>query len=182
MAVKNILIWPDDELKKISQPIIAFDDELKSIIKDLSDTMDAHGPMAGLAAPQIGILKRVFIIDIPPQDNEGNGTDGKEVFINPSIISKEGSFTWTEGCMSIPGIRGEVTRYDNIVLHFQDEAGVFHERKAHYYLSGAFQHELDHLNGILWVDYQSPMKKKVIKNKMLKFKELPIHEQQGWRE
>jgi len=183
MAVKNILIWPDARLKEISKPIMDFDEELKNIIQDLSDTMDAYGPMAGLSAPQIGILKRVFIIDIPPEDNEGNGTNGKEVFINPEIIAKEGSFSWKEGCMSIPGFRGPVKRYYKVRLSYQDQNGIINERDAHYYLSGGFQHELDHLNGILWVDYQSPLKKNFIKKKMLKFKELPPHEQQqGWRE
>jgi peptide deformylase len=182
MAIKDILIWPDDRLKEISKPIIDFDEELKNIIKDLSDTMDAYGPMAGLSAPQIGILKRVFILDIPPEDNEGNGTNGKEVFINPEIITKEGSFSWSEGCMSIPGLRGQVKRHDKVRLRYQDQNSLIHERDAHYYLSGGFQHELDHLNGILWVDYQSPLKKKFIKKKMLKYKDLTAQEQQGWRE
>lgn len=182
MALKPILIWPDPILKRVSEPVVDFAQELPSIIKDLTDCMEAFGPMAGLSAPQIGISKRVFIVDIAPEDNDGNGTNGREVFVNPEIIAKEGSFTWDEGCMSIPGLRGKVTRSYNITMRYQNEHGDTLEREAFYYLGGCFQHELDHLNGVLWVDYQNPLKRNMIKKKMLKLKELPISEQQKWRE
>jgi peptide deformylase len=182
MSVQNILIWPDPTLKKVAQPVTDFGDDLKSVVKDLTDSMDAFGPMAGLAAPQIGISKRVFIVDIPPEDNEGNGTNGREVFVNPEIYFKEGSFSWDEGCMSVPGLRGKVTRAYTVRMRYQNEQGEQLDREAFYYLGGCFQHELDHLNGVLWVDYQNPLKKNMIKKKMLKLKELPIEEQQKWRE
>lgn len=180
MAVKNVLIWPDPILKKVAEPVKDFGPELQNIIADLFDTMNAYGPMAGLAAPQIGISKRIFAVDIPPEDNEGNGTKGKEVFINPEIYFKEGSFSWDEGCMSIPDLRGKVTRAYTVKMRYQNERGEHLDREAFYYLGGCFQHELDHLNGILWVDYQNALKKNLVKKKMLKLKKLPIEEQQKW--
>lgn len=171
MAIKPILIWPDPLLKEVAQPVTDFGQELQNIIKDISDAMDSE-PMAGLSAPQIGILKRLFIIDIPPDHNEGNGTNGKEVFVNPEIFHKEGSFTWEEGCMSIPGFRGKVKRSYLVKMRYQNELGEHKEREAFYYLGGCFQHELDHLDGVLWIDYQSPLKKNFVRKKMLKLKEL----------
>ena len=180
MAIRNILIWPDPILKRVAEPVTDFGDELQRLIKDMSDTM-ASEPMAGLSAPQIGVSKRVFVIDIRPEDNDGNGTDGREAFINPEIYFKDGSFSWEEGCMSIPGFRGKVTRSQVVRMRYQNQHGEHRDREAFYYLSGCFQHELDHLNGILWVDYQSSLKKSFIKKKMIKLRKLPVEEQRLWR-
>lgn len=180
MAIKNILIWPDPILKQVALPVTDFGEELKNLVKDLSDTME-NEPMAGLSAPQLGVSKRVFVIDIAPEHNEGNGTNGKEVFVNPEIYFKEGSFSWDEGCMSIPGFRGKVTRAYTVRMRYQNEFGEHLDREAFYYLGGCFQHELDHLNGILWIDYQSAIKKGFIKKKMLRLKQLPVEEHQRWR-
>lgn len=171
MAVKNIVIWPDPVLKSVSEPVTQFNDELKFLVQDIFDTMDSE-PMAGLAAPQIGVLKRVFVLDIPPEHNDGNGTNGKEVFINPEIYQKEGSFSWEEGCMSVPGFRGKVTRANDIMVRYQNEHGEYLDKKATSYLAGGIQHELDHLDGILWVDYQSSIKKSFLKKKLMKIKNL----------
>ncbi len=180
MAIKDIIIWPDPILKQVAETVVDFGDDLKALIKDICDTMDSE-PMAGLSAPQVGVSKRVFVIDIPPDQNDGNGTNGKEIFINPEIYLKEGSFTWDEGCMSVPGFRGKVTRAHNVKMRYQNEHGQHLDREAFYYLGGCFQHELDHLNGVLWVDYQSPLKRNFIKKKMLKLKQLP-KEERRWRE
>jgi|SRR5580700_349630 peptide deformylase len=181
MAVKDILIWPDPVLKKRSEPVTDFGPELLSLINDIKDTMDSDS-MAGLSAPQIGINKRVFLVDIPPEHNEGNGTDGKETFINPEILTHEGSFIWEEGCMSVPGFRGKVKRSHRVIMRYQNESGAVLEREAFYYLAGCFQHEVDHLNGILWIDYQSALKRDFIKKKMLKLKELPPAERPKWKD
>jgi peptide deformylase len=178
MAKKDIIIWPDPILANKSLPIVSFDEGLQGLVQDLLDTMISE-PMAGLSAPQIGVNMRVFVADIDPKDNDGNGTDGTEVFINPEILKKEGSFSWEEGCMSIPNFRGEVSRAQKIFMRFQDINGQFHEREAISYLSGCFQHEIDHLDGILWVDYQSNTTKNFIKKRMLKLKQLP-KEKQKW--
>lgn len=179
MAAKRVLIWPDPILKKVAEPVTDFGPELKSLVKDICDSMD-NEPMAGLCAPQIGISKRVFVCDIDPADNDGNGTNGREVFINPEIYHREGSFSWEEGCMSIPGFRGKVKRSYTVKMRYQNEHGEHKEREAFYYLGGCFQHELDHLNGILWVDYQSTLKRNFIKKKMLQLQKLPLEEQPRW--
>jgi peptide deformylase len=181
MAIKDVLIWPDPILKQVSKPVTDFGPGLQELIQDLRDTMQSDA-MAGLSAPQIGVSERVFIVDIPPEHNDGNGTNGPEVFVNPEIIYKEGSFSWNEGCMSIPGFRGKVTRSYLVKMRYQNELGEHFEREAFYYLGGCFQHELDHLNGVLWVDYQSPMKKNLIRKKMLRLKEIPADERPKWRE
>lgn len=181
MAIKDVLIWPDPLLKRVAEPVNDFGPELLTLIQDIKDTMDMDS-MAGLCAPQVGVSKRLFVVDIPPEHNEGNGTNGKEVFINPEIIEREGSFSWEEGCMSIPGLRGKVKRSYKVILRYQNERGEYQEREAFYYLGGCFQHELDHLNGILWVDYQSALKRNLIKKKMLKLKSLPPHERPKFRD
>jgi peptide deformylase len=169
MTNDKILIWPDPRLKAKSEVVTDFGPQLQALIKDLKKNIVIE-PSAGIAAPQIGVHKRVFIMDIPPEDNDGNGTDGIEVFVNPEFVNAKGSFTWEEGCLSIPGIRGKVTRHDQITMRYQNEKGEHCEREAFYYLSGCFQHELDHLNGILWVDHQSPLKRNMVKKKMLNLK------------
>jgi len=164
-------------LKKISVPVTDFGDNTQRVIKDLLDTM-ANEPMAGLSAPQIGELVRIFVVDISPKSNDGNGTDGAEAFVNPEIIKKsEETFSWREGCVSIPGHRGEVKRFKNIILRYQDSFGHTKEREVMDYLSGCFQHEIDHLNGILWVDYQTAIKREFVRKKMIKLKTLPKEEQ-----
>ncbi|MBH1988741.1 MAG: peptide deformylase [Myxococcaceae bacterium] len=170
MAVRKVLIWPDPALQKKSELVTEFDTSLKMLVQDMIQTMEAIGNSAGLAAPQIGVHKRLFIADIPPEHNDGNGTDGPELFINPEFILKEGQFEWEEGCLSIPGERGKVQRAYRVIMRYQDLEGNTHQREAFDYLSGCFQHEADHLDGKLWIDYQSSFKKELVRKKMLKLK------------
>lgn len=168
MTVRKIRIWPDPVLLQVSKPVEKFDNSLKSLVQDMIESMKDVGNSAGLAAPQIGVHLRLFIADIPSEQNEGNGTLGVEAFANPEFILKEGQFEWEEGCLSIPGERGRVKRAYRVIMRYQDLEGVFHEREAFDYLSGCFQHEADHLNGKLWIDYQSTLKKDLVRKKMLK--------------
>jgi peptide deformylase len=170
MIAKEILIWPDTNLSKTSASVDVIDDSIHNLVADLIATMKHEGNSAGLAAPQIGIHKRLFIVDIPPENNNGNGTLGPEVFINPEFILKEGIMHWEEGCMSIPNERGWVTRFSRVIMRYLDLDGMRQEREAFDYLAGCFQHEADHLDGKLWVDYQSPLKRNLIRKKMLKLK------------
>lgn len=170
MTARTVLIWPDPALLKISKPVEKFDSSIRTLVQDMIDTMEEIGNSAGLAAPQIGVSIRLFIADIPPEQNEGNGTDGYEVFINPEFIHKEGKFEWEEGCLSIPGERGKVKRAYRVIMRYQDITGEFHEREAFDYLSGCFQHEADHLDGKLWIDYQSTLKKDLVRKKMQKIR------------
>ena len=175
MTAREVLIWPDPRLKQISEPITQIDESTHRLVRDLTHTMVREGPSAGISAPQIGVYKRLFIVDIPPDHNHGNGTEGVEVYINPEIIYKSDEvFTWDEGCLSLPGLRGQVTRHYTVVVRYQNLAGETLEREAIEYLGGCFQHEIDHLNGILWVDYQSKLKQNLIRKKMLKLKKAPI--------
>ncbi len=171
MTARTIRIWPDPCLLTVSTPIEKVDASVKELVQDLIDSMEVAGNAAGLAAPQIGINKRVFVANIPPEQNDGNGTDGYEAFINPEFIKKEGQFEWEEGCMSIPGERGKVKRAYKITMRFMDINGQMQEREAFDYLSGCLQHEADHLDGKLWIDYQSAMKKDMVRKKMQKLRE-----------
>jgi len=175
MPAKEVLIWPDPNLSKISEPVDVVDDDIRALVADLIATMEYEGNSAGLSAPQIGIHKRVFVVDIPPEHNKGNGTNGPEAFINPEIILKEGQFSWEEGCMSIPNERGWVNRAMRIMMRYTTLEGEVKEREAFDYLGGCFQHELDHLNGKLWIDYQTPLKRNIVRKKMLKLKKNLSH-------
>ena len=108
------------------------------------------------------------MVDIAPEHNDGNGTNGPEAFINPEFIRKEGSFSWQEGCLSIPDLRGTVTRHMRVVMKYLDIEGKEREIEAFDYLSGCLQHENDHLDGKLWIDYQSPQRKEMVRKKMQK--------------
>jgi peptide deformylase len=170
MSAKEILIWPDPTLTKVSEKVEQFDESLRSLAKDLIDTMVYEGNAAGLAAVQIGVLKRVFIADIPKEQNDGNGTDGPEAFVNPEFLLKEGSLSWDESCLSIPDERGPVKRAHRVIMKYQDLDGAFKEIEGIDYLAGCLQHEFDHLEGKLWIDYQGPIKRNLVKKRMNKLK------------
>jgi len=170
MSAKEILIWPDPTLAKVSEKVEQFDESLHALAKDLIDTMIHEGNAAGLAAVQIGVLKRVFIADIPKEQNEGNGTDGPEAFVNPEFILKEGSLSWDESCLSIPEEYGPVKRSSRVIMKYQDLDGTHREIEGFDYLAGCLQHEFDHLEGKLWIDYQGPIKRSLIKKRMIKYK------------
>jgi peptide deformylase len=175
MAVKPILIWPDPELLKVSQKVEAIDDSVRALVKDMFDTMyDADG--VGLAAPQIGVHKRVVVVDIRSYDRDR--PDGSKVeipsgehplvLINPVISNKQGELEWEEGCLSVPGETGMVTRAARCTLTYQDLEGVTHSVDAEGLKSVALQHETDHLDGKLFVDYLSRLRRGVIRKKMMK--------------
>ncbi|MEI6806619.1 MAG: peptide deformylase [Myxococcaceae bacterium] len=170
MTARKILIWPDPALLQVSKPVEKIDASIKALVQDMIDTMEDVGNSAGLAAPQIGVPLRLFMANIPPDQNDGNGTDGCEAFINPEFLIKEGQFEWEEGCLSIPGERGRVKRAYRVIMRYLDLNGVSHEREAFDYLSGCFQHEADHLDGKLWIDYQSSLKKELVRKKMQKLR------------
>ena len=164
MTVKKILLYPDPLLLMRSAKINIFDKNLVNLSKDLIDTMyDADG--VGLAAPQIGINKRIFVMDCSSENEEKDC----RVVINPEIehVSEElGSYK--EGCLSIPGITEEISRPKVIKVLYQDVNGVLQRDTYDDLWSICFQHELDHLNGKLFIDHLRPMKKILVKNKMKK--------------
>jgi len=164
MAVKKILLYPDPLLLTRSSKINIFDKNLVNLSKDLIDTMyDADG--VGLAAPQIGINKRIFVMDCSSENEEKDC----RVVINPEIEhASEELGSYKEGCLSIPGITEEISRPKVIKVLYQDVNGVLQRDTYDDLWSICFQHELDHLNGKLFIDHLRPMKKILVKNKMKK--------------
>lgn len=144
MAIRTIRKEEDPVLRKISKPIAVIDDKIKTLVGDMIETMyDADG--VGLAAPQIGILKRVVVIDIYDET-------GVKVMINPEIISMEGEQCELEGCLSLPGKSGKVKRPTKVVAKAMNLEGEWYELEGEGLLAVAICHELDHLDGILYVD------------------------------
>ncbi len=144
MSIRLIVKHPDDVLRERAQEVTKFNASLHKLLDDMADTMyDADG--VGLAAPQVGILKRVIVIDV------GDEHELIEM-VNPEIVSKEGEQLGPEGCLSIPGLQGDVRRSNRIVIRGQDRNGNPIQYESTEFLSRAFQHEIDHLNGILFID------------------------------
>ena len=168
MAVKKILSYPHPLLVRKSTRIDNFDENVASLSRDLIDTMyDADG--VGLAAPQIGINKRIFVLDCSREDEEKDC----RIVINPEIEHEsEDLNSYKEGCLSIPGITEEVFRPKVIKVVYQDINGVLRRNTYDDLWSTCFQHELDHLNGKLFIDRLRPMKKILVKNKIKKSSKL----------
>ncbi len=168
MAVKKILSYPHPLLVRMSTRIDNFDENVASLSRDLIDTMyDADG--VGLAAPQIGINKRIFVLDCSREDEEKDC----RIVINPEIEHEsEDLNSYKEGCLSIPGITEEVFRPKVIKVVYQDINGVLRRNTYDDLWSTCFQHELDHLNGKLFIDRLRPMKKILVKNKLKKSSKL----------
>lgn len=142
MALRNIRIEGDPILRKKSREIKVVDDKIKTLIEDMKETMyEAQG--VGLAAPQVGMLKRLFIIDVG---------EGPKVYINPVIVERSGVQSGPEGCLSVPGKVGEVARPMHVVVEAMDEEGEIFRQEGEELLARAICHEYDHLDGILYID------------------------------
>ncbi|WP_118137453.1 peptide deformylase [Oceanicella sp. SM1341] len=166
MSTRNILIHPDARLKKVCDPVSEVTPEMRSLAEDMLETMyDAPG--VGLAAPQVGVLSRVFVMDCSGKD------EGEEpmVLFNPEITwASEEVNTHEEGCLSIPEIYENVTRPASVRMAFLDMDGKPQEREFDGLWATCAQHELDHLNGRLFIDYLSALKRSMITSKMKKLK------------
>lgn len=162
--IRPILQLPDPVLRKISTPVQKIDDEIKSLIKDMFETMyDAPG--VGLAAIQIGVARRVVTIDATRGDEEKNPM----VFINPEIISaSDEKDAKEEGCLSISEYYEEVERPSEVKVRYMDDKGKTHEIEADGLLARALQHEIDHLNGVLFIDHLSKLKRDRVTKKFTK--------------
>ena len=161
MAIRTILEFPDQRLRTRASAVTQFDAELGRLIDDMFETMYA-APGIGLAASQVDVHKRVLVIDI------SDARDQPLVFINPEILSREGEAETEEGCLSVPGIFDEVTRASRIRLRWQDRTGAVSERDFEGMLAVCIQHEMDHLEGKLFVDYLSDLKRQRIRKKLEK--------------
>ncbi len=164
MAILNILTYPDPELKKISEPVEEVDENIKTLIDDMFETMyDAPG--IGLAAPQVGVLKRVIVLDIGERDG---GQGARLALVNPEIISSAGETTFEEGCLSVPEFTADVVRAAEVKVIGMNRKGESVEIEAGGLMAIALQHEIDHLDGILFVDRLGLVKRDIFKRKVKK--------------
>jgi peptide deformylase len=166
MAILPIVCIPDPILRETSTPVETFDADLKTLIADMFDTMyDAPG--IGLAAVQVGVPKRLLVIDL--QEEEGKPIKDPRVFINPEVLEESDSVVpYKEGCLSIPEQYAEVLRPDRIKAKWQDAEGAWHEGEMDGLLAVCLQHEIDHLNGVLFIDHLSRLKREMLLKKLAK--------------
>jgi len=165
MAILEILTCPDKRLAIKSQPVELVDESLRSLFDDMIETMYAADGV-GLAAPQVGVLSRVLVIDT-------SGVEEKGVLIkavNPAIVASSGKSTREEGCLSVPEVHEEVSRPSEITVRFLDQDGRPVEIACDGLLARVFQHEIDHLDGKLFIDYLSTLKRGLIKRRLTKAK------------
>ena len=174
MAIRRIYETPDAVLREISSPVETFDDELKTLVADMFETMyDAPG--IGLAAVQVGVPIRLLVIDLQepadPDDPESKIVREPRVFVNPEILwHSDSEVPYTEGCLSVPEQYAEVIRPDKIRAKWQDETGKVYEEEIEGLLAVCLQHEMDHLNGVLFIDHLSRLKRDMVLKKLAKWR------------
>lgn len=168
MAKRPILILPDPRLRAVADPIVEIDDEIKELARDMLETMyDAPG--IGLAAPQVGVLKRIVVMDLAKEDEPKNPI----VMINPEILRfSDDTVTTEEGCLSIPELYYDVERPAEITVRYTDLDGTEQETDAAERFAVCVQHELDHLDGVLYIDYLSRLKRDRVLKKFQKAERL----------
>jgi len=160
MALLKILHYPEPLLKKVAAPVTVFDERLRKLAADMAETMYA-APGVGLAAPQVGVSERLVVIDCSPRD-EGPGLIAA---VNPEILLAEEDICEEEGCLSVPGYYAKVDRKARVKVRFQNLDGAEQIIEADGLWAVAFQHEIDHLDGVLFVDHLSPLKKGLFRKK-----------------
>jgi len=161
MSVRPVRIYGDPVLRQKALPVTAVDETVRQLIADMRETMKAyHG--VGLAANQVGVAQRVILVDVPDED----GGRSQFALINPVITSRTGSEVGEEGCLSIPGIFEDVTRAETITLQALDDQGRKLNLSAEGYLARAVQHEVDHLDGVLFVDRLSLLKRQFLRRSL----------------
>ena len=170
MSVLPLREYPDPILHQKCEPVFDINDELRSFLDDMLETMYADKGV-GLAAPQVGVSKRMVVIDASQEeDEEGHHKKGNPMFlINPEIIYKsEETIFFCEGCLSVPGQRADVERHQKIIVRYQDKSGHTRQIEAEDYLAVVLQHEIDHLDGILYIDHLSRLKRNMLLKKLEK--------------
>ncbi len=165
MAVRSIRIYPDPILKQVVERVEEVDETVIAVIQDLVDTMVDSGHSVGVAAPQIGELCRALVVDVSKSKLGKDNNHGLLEMVNPEIIEKSGSKMMREGCMSVPDYTGNVTRAEHIVIEFTDRAGQPRVIEANGFEAVAIQHELDHLDGMLFLDRVSSLKTDLYRRK-----------------
>jgi peptide deformylase len=164
MALRDILILPDKRLRLVSKPVAKIDEEVRTLVEDMFETM-YKAPGIGLAAIQVGVPLRLVVTDLSKRDDKGE----PKVFVNPEILwSSDQPATYEEGCLSIPEIHEDVVRPERVKFKYLDLAGRPHEEEAEGLLATCVQHEVDHLNGVLFIDHISKLKRDRIVKKFTK--------------
>ena len=164
MALRDIIILPDKRLRSVSKPVVAIGDEIRTLVADMFETM-YEAPGIGLAAIQIGIPSRVIVMDLSKREAEAE----TRVFINPEITwSSEEKSLYEEGCLSIPDVHEDVERPARVKIRYLDLEGKPHEEDAEGLFATCIQHEVDHLNGVLFIDHISKLKRERITKKFTK--------------
>jgi peptide deformylase len=163
MAIRDILRYPDKRLRNKAEPVAEVTDEVRAFVNDLLETMYA-APGVGLAAPQVGVSWRIFVIDVAPSDAPSD----PRVLINPEVVHREGEQVWEEGCLSFPGIHEEIERAARVTLRATGLDGKPFEITGEGLLAVALQHEFDHLDGMLMIDRVSLLKRRMIQREMQK--------------
>ncbi len=161
MGILTILEFPDERLRKIAQPVDVVDNSIKTLVEDMFETMYAAQGV-GLAATQVNVQKRIIVIDVSENKNE------PLCLINPKIVNQLGSAEGNEGCLSVPGFFEPVKRAEQVLVQALDKEGQSFELQAEGLLGVCIQHEIDHLEGKLFVDYLSSLKRQRIKKKLEK--------------
>jgi peptide deformylase len=169
MALREVLTFPDERLRTVAKPVAVVDDGIRQLVDDMFETMREERGI-GLAATQINVHKRVVVMDVSENQSE------PYVFINPTITSKAGTTVSEEGCLSVPNNYAKVDRAESITVEALDKDGKSFTLDAEGLLAICIQHELDHLQGKLFVDYLSPLKRQRIKKKLEKEARLAARE------
>lgn len=171
MSILKLYEYPHPILRKKAQKVLKVDDEVRKFLDDMLETMYSDKGV-GLAAPQVGVSKRIIVIDTEQRDEEGNYKPGKPMYlINPEIIYKsEEKILFCEGCLSLPGQSAEVERHESIKVRYLDYNGKEQLLEATDYPAVVLQHEIDHLDGILYIDHLSRLKRNMLLKKLEKYR------------
>lgn len=170
MAIRDVLLYPEhsEVLTTECDPVEQVDEEIRQLVDDLVETMyDANG--IGLAAPQVGVTKRITVIDTSGEPSDDD--DSPHVLINPEIVEQSGEMSREEGCLSFPGLYGEVVRSESVTVEATNRDGERYEIEANGdLLSTALQHEIDHLDGVLFLDRMTPLKRRMARKEYKKIR------------
>jgi peptide deformylase len=167
MALLEIRTFPDPVLREKARPVTEFNEELRKLARDMAETMYA-APGIGLAANQVGVPLQVIVVDV--RDREDDENTGLLTLVNPRIVAGDGECVTEEGCLSLPEERADVERYCKVTVHAQDLDGALLEFEAEGLPAVVFQHEIDHINGILFMDHLSALKRAGMKKRLRQLK------------
>ncbi|MBT0664198.1 peptide deformylase [Geobacter pelophilus] len=165
MPSQKILLYPHPILKKMARAVETVDDEIKGLLEDLIDTMREGPGSVGVAAPQIGVSLRVCVVDVSNSKLGKENNHGLLALINPEIVERDGEAFMREGCMSVPDYTGDVARSTRVVIRYLNEQGIACELEATGFEAVALQHEMDHLDGVLFLDRIASIKTGLFRRK-----------------